>query len=303
MLRKLLIYTLIMSFVLPSVAYAGASELTVMEKTAVVEKIIYGTEQTGSLVERVGKMEREIYGTESKDGLAIKLDRMYKYMKDSSVTPSFLIKLNAVEWTLNHNVTSHPAKARLESLERTVLGNVPGGSLDSRLNKLTNIAYQNGQIDAVTTTINKDTLVRIKITSPLNTKTTRVGDAVAFQVSDDVYLGGILVIANGSVGSGKVTKVEQAQNFGRDAKLEIAFENVEAIDGSIVETVLGEKAKEETKSMAKAAGASVAGMVLLGPIGIVGAAFVHGQDINVPAGTELFIQVKNDVDACGIKIK
>jgi len=76
---------------------------------------------------------------------------------------------------------------------------------------------------------------------------------------------------------------------------------MEAMDGTAVETVMGEKAKEETKSMAKAAGASVAGMVLLGPIGIVGGAFVHGQDITIAPGTILFIQTKADTSVYGLQ--
>ena len=100
-----------------------------------------------------------------------------------------------------------------------------------------------------------------------------------------------------------MTKVEPARNFGRDAKLEISFDSLEAMDGTSVETFLGEKAKEETKSMAKAAGATVAGMIILGPIGVVGGAFVHGQDLTIPAGTQLYIQTKTDTEVYGIKAK
>ena len=48
------------------------------------------------------------------------------------------------------------------------------------------------------------------------------------------------------------------------------------------------------KSYAMAAGASVAGMLLLGPIGIIGGAFVKGKNIELPEGTELFIQTQDD---------
>ena len=48
------------------------------------------------------------------------------------------------------------------------------------------------------------------------------------------------------------------------------------------------------KSYAIAAGASVAGMLLLGPIGIIGGAFVKGKNIELPEGTELFIQTQDE---------
>jgi hypothetical protein len=44
-------------------------------------------------------------------------------------------------------------------------------------------------------------------------------------------------------------------------------------------------------------------MILLGPIGLVGAAFVHGKNITIPAGTTLFIQTQADVELVGMIAK
>lgn len=304
-MRKMLIYMLVMLFAMTGLAAAqGASEMTVLDKTAAVEKTLYGSEQTGSLLERVTKMEKDMYGVETKDALVAKLDRIYNYVRENSAAmPSFSLKLNAVEWVLSHNITTQPAKSRIESLERIMLGNVASGSFDGRLDKLLKLAYPGGQLDVASVAVAKDTLVRIRIVSPLDTKSSRVGDPVTFQASDDVYVGGLLVIGKGAYGTGRVTKVEPARNFGRDAKLEVTFDSIDSLDGNKVDTLLGEKAKEETKSLAKAAGATFAGMVLLGPIGVVGGAFVQGQDVTIPAGTELFIQTKADTELYGIKVK
>ena len=54
--------------------------------------------------------------------------------------------------------------------------------------------------------------------------------------------------------------------------------------------------------MAMAAGASIAGMVLLGPIGIIGGAFVHGKNIDLPEGTEFYIQTSRDTVIYGIPV-
>jgi hypothetical protein len=85
--------------------------------------------------------------------------------------------------------------------------------------------------------------------------------------------------------------------------MEVNFETVEALDMNPVATLLGEKAKKETESMAFAAGAGVAGMILLGPIGVVGAAFVHGKNISIPEGTLLYIQTQNDIELVGMVAK
>lgn len=304
-MRKILICVLVAVFALSGLASAqSGAEMTVLEKAAAAEKSLYGAEQTGSLVERVAKLEKDMYGLETKDAIVTKLDRVHRYIKENSpAAPSFTVKLNAVEWVLSHDLTSQPAKARIESLERVMFGNAATGSFDSRLTKLVKLAFPNGQLEIAGASVAKDTLVKIKIMTQLDTRNSRPGDAVVFQAVDDVYAGGLLVVGKGALGSGKVTKVEPAKNFGRDAKLEVSFDSIEAIDGSVLETLLGEKAKEETKSMAKAAGATFAGLVILGPIGIVGGAFVHGQDITIPSGTMLFVQTKADSELYGIKVK
>lgn len=306
MLRKLLCLTLVILFSFSAIASAQVvtADTTVLGKTVAVEKALYGSEQTGSLFERVNKLEKDIYGVTTKEALVNKLDRIYSYIKETSAgQASFVTKLDAVEWTLTHAVTTHPAKSRMENLERVILGDVVAGSFDDRLSKLMRLAFSDGQIDVSGTTLAKDALIKIKMVSSLDSRTSRAGDNVAFEVLEDVYVGPILVIAKGAQGVGQVNKVEQARNFGRDAKLEIAFESVQALDGSTVSTLLGDKAKEETKSLATAAGASVAGIAILGPIGIVGGAFVHGQEITIPSGAQLYIQVKNETNLYGIKVK
>lgn len=301
-MRKILICTLIVILAATGLVSAqNGAEMTVLDKTTAVETILYGAEQTGSLVERVSKIEKDMYGTETKDALVTKVDRVHGYIRDNSSAPSFTIKLNAVEWVLTHDLTAQPVKARLENLERVMFGSAAQGSFDGRLTKLVKLAFPDGQIEVAGSSIAKDSLIKIKIMSKLDTKSSRAGDAVAFQVLEDVYSGGLLVIGKGAPGVGKVTKVEPAKNFGRDAKMEVSFDSVTAMDGTNIDTFLGEKAKEETKSLATAAGATVAGLVILGPIGIVGGAFVHGQDITIPAGTMLYIQTKADTELYGIK--
>lgn len=50
-----------------------------------------------------------------------------------------------------------------------------------------------------------------------------------------------------------------------------------------------------------AAGASIAGIALLGPIGIVGGIFVNGKDIDLPTGTESYIQTKTATNIYAIQ--
>lgn len=275
---------------------------TVLEKVVAVEKFFYGTEMTGALVDRVGTLEKDIFGKETKSPLLTKVDTLYSTTFDNFVDqPSFLVKLNAVEWSLTHAVTVQPAKIRIESVEHVLTGNLATGSLNDRLLKLLKLAYTNGEVAISNVTLSKDSLLKIKLVTPLSTSTNRQGDLVQFQAADDLYIDGHLVIPKGSQGEGVVTKVKGAKNFGRDAELQISFNTIEAIDGTLINTLLGDKAKEQNKSLATAAGASLAGMVILGPVGIVGGAFVHGKEVKLPAGAELYIQIKDETNAYGIQ--
>lgn len=283
-------------------AFANPStEIAVVDKVAVVEKFFNGAEQTGPLVERIGKLEKDLWGKESTGALVNRMDRLYIYcLKTSDNAPSFSIKMNAAEWSLTHEVTVEPVKVRIENLERVLMGNVSTGNFEERLNQLLKLAYANGKPMPTKVTVTKDSLLKVKMITPLSTRTSRTGDIIAFQASEDVYVDEHLIIPRGAQGMGKVTKVEGAKNFGRDAQLGISFDTVEGMDGSTINTIVGEKAKLQNKSLATAAGASVAGMIILGPIGVVGGAFVHGKDINIPAGGESYIQIKEEVELYGI---
>lgn len=304
MFRKLVAVAVLFMFSFSSLAFAAGQEMTILDKVSATEKFFYGTEQTGALVERVNKLDRDVYGEESHDSLAGKVDKLYTNVKSTSVdAPSFLLRLNAVEWALNHNVTSQPAKIRLEGVEHTLFGNVTEGPYETRLEKLLTVSYTDGVLNVNQTAIPMDMLIKIKMVTPVGSKTSRTGDVFVYQAAQDVYVNGVLVISQGAQGTGKVLKVEQAKNFGRDGELQLNFDSVDAIDGTALPVLLGDKAKEENKSLATAAGASLAGMAILGPIGIVGGAFVHGKDVNIPAGTEFYIQTKSELEVTGLHAK
>ena len=307
MVKKMLTVFLIAAFcvtMLPAPALAARLEQTPLEKISVTEKILYGSEQDGSLVERTNKLERDLFGIPGREALMAKVDRIYSYVRDSSAgAPSLVFKMGALEWSLTQSVAKGPVKTRLETLERTVSGIMGTGPIDARVARLMTVTFTNSSLQTGSVTLPKDTLVKIKMTAPLDSKRNKTGDAVDFEVAEDLYASGMLILPKGAPGKGKLAKVEQAQNFGRDAKMEVNFEYLEALDMTTVPTVLGEKAKKETESTAKAAGAGFAGMILLGPIGVVGAAFVHGNNITIPAGTTLFIQTQSDVETTGLIAK
>ena len=90
-------------------------------------------------------------------------------------------------------------------------------------------------------------------------------------------------------------QVKKPANMGRDARLMLDFSEVRAMDGTLVEIFYGAKAQEINRSRQLAVGASAAGMVAFGPQGILFGLAVKGREKVIPAGTELYLQVKEPV--------
>ena len=265
-----------------------------------MEKDAYGTEQTGAILDRINKLEKDFDGKHRTGSMMARVDALYDEVYTNSTKPSILAELNAIEWNINHEVSMNSVEKRVADMEMSINGKTSEGTYKQRIKALSEASFGSATLPLAQTIVPANTLIKVALVDPVNTKNIKVGDTVRFKVANDVIVNGKLVFAKGEPGEGEVTKVTHARNFGRNAKLEIDFRQTKAIDGTDVDTFVGDEAKEEMKSLAMAAGASLAGIVLLGPIGIIGGAFVNGKDIDLPEGTELYIQTKADTTLYGV---
>ncbi|MBO6305394.1 MAG: hypothetical protein J6M62_10020, partial [Selenomonadaceae bacterium] len=200
-------------------------------------------------------------------------------------------------------VTTDPILTRLSALEMKIYGKTGEGTLANRLDSLARASFGENKLPVQKCEVPAGTLIKIALTEGVTTKNIKVGDIVHYHVAEDVIVDGVLVFTKGAKGEGKVTKMQPAKNFGRNAELLVEFEKTKALEGTFVETFVGEASKTEMERMGLAAGASIAGMVLLGPIGIIAGAFVKGKNIELPAGTELYIETKLDNSLYGVPME
>ena len=300
-LSKLFSIMLSAVFLISSMGIAGAATpQTVQDKLAAVEKDAYGTEQTGAILDRINKLEKDFDGKHRTGSMMARVDTLYDEVYTNSTKPSILADLNAIEWNINHEVSMNSVEKRVADMEMSINGKTSEGTYKQRIKALSEASFGSATLPLAQTIVPANTLIKVALVDPVNTKNIKVGDTVRFKVASDVIVNGKLVFAKGEPGEGEVTKVTPARNFGRNAKLEIDFKQTKAIDGTDVDTFVGDEAKEEMKSLAMAAGASLAGIAILGPIGIIGGAFVNGKDIDLPEGTELYIQTKADTTLYGV---
>ena len=299
--RKLFSAMLSAVFLISSMGMAAASTPeTVQDKLAAVEKDTYGVEQTGALVERINKLEKDYDGTHRSGSMMARVNAIYDEVYTNSTKPSTLADLNAIEWNIDHQVSMNSVEKRIADMEMSINGKTSEGTYKQRIQALSKASFGSETLPLEQTLVPANTLIKVALVDPVNTKNLKKGDTVRFKVAGDVIVNSKLVFAKGLPGEGTVKNVQQARNFGRNAKLEIDFNKTKSVDGTSVDTFMGEESTKEMKSLAMAAGASLAGIVLLGPIGIIGGAFVNGKNIDLPEGTEFYIQTKADTTLYGV---
>lgn len=282
---------------------AGAADYTILEKADKVETTVYGTTQTGSLNERVAALDKLLNGQSTVSGsLQEKTNALYKDVYGNSGSDlSLVAAVNLMQWQYSGQVTEEPILVRVDALEEGIDGKVITGALKGRVQSLRQALLGDTKYVSQSVTIPAGTIVKMKNLEALNSKTAQEGDTVHFAVSEDVVVGDVVAIPRGMEAEGTITNARKSGMFGKDGKIEITYHTVRAADNTPVPLIIGEKTKEEYKRTAGAVGASAAGAIILGPVGLVGGLFVHGNDADIPVGTEMFAEAKDNTEVMGFR--
>ncbi len=144
--------------------------------------------------------------------------------------------------------------------------------------------------------IPKGTQVTVAFDQALNSKTTKVGQRVRLHVKDDVLIGGQTVISRGARVQGVISKVEKRKSYGRNAEMRIVLRPVRSVRGTMVPLEAGGTGEEVSgRKSAQAAGATVGGAAVLGPVGLAGGYFVKGKAVSIKVGDTLVTEVPKSV--------
>lgn len=282
---------------------AGAADYTILEKADKVETTVYGTTQTGSLNERVAALDKLLNGQSTVSGsLQEKTNALYKDVYGNSGSDlSLVAAVNLMQWQYSGQVTEEPILVRVDALEEGIDGKVITGALKGRVLSLRQALLGDTKYVSQSVTIPAGTIVKMKNLEALNSKTAQEGDTVHFAVNEDVVVGDVVAIPRGMEAEGTITNARKSGMFGKDGKIEITYHTVRAADNTPVPLIIGEKTKEEYKRTAGAVGASAAGAIILGPVGLVGGLFVHGNDVDIPVGTEMLAEAKDNTEVMGFR--
>jgi len=137
------------------------------------------------------------------------------------------------------------------------------------------------------------TPVMLQFMDEVSTKTAKKGDRLQFRVYTDVVHGGKTWIKQDAVAEGIVDSVKRPGRFGKKGELKIRLENVHDVNGVRVPLDPYTSGK---RFDSKGPGAAAGGLVVLGPVGLVGGAFVKGDHVTVEKGTRIEAKVAGSKD-------
>ncbi len=134
-------------------------------------------------------------------------------------------------------------------------------------------------------TLPDGTPVRLRLMQTVSSANTHEGETVDFEVTEPVVVRNLVVIPEGSVALGKVTKVEPRRRFGRSGALEISIDSVRLADGSRAPL-----RAEQEKGAGPIGGGRLAATIAVSPVLV----WVKGKDVTFPKGTETTAYINGD---------
>lgn len=296
MLRKIL------SVVLAFVLTLGALPVYAQQATPVgflglidIETSLYGQAGEGPIVPRLEKAELDVFGSIQTDAssITVRVERLAQLLGGAGSGVSMILQLNAIEWmTFQTVVHGQPFVRRVESIERAFYGQISNRPVNERIADLSRALWGSDKVHVAQQSVPTETTVRISTLTEINSSNMKVGDPVRYRVVDSVIIDNNVVIPAGAEGVGQVKEVRTAGRIGRDGLVTVEWGEIKAIDGTPIKVGIGAKATERNQNSAElATGAAMAGVILLGPLGLAAGALVTGKDHVVPVGTQFYAEV------------
>ena len=296
----------------PDPDLSGGSSRQMMEQ---IEKIIYGYVAQGGLIDRLAKVEGDLFGRSLPGTIAERHAAILNFLDiGTEEQPSMMFKLGVAEWVVDKKIrASEPAVRRLEDLETNLTGSSRSGNpIVMRVESLLATLV----MDPVTSqpvTLPGNTTMKFRFMDELSPATSKAGDFVRLELTDDLIVNQNLIAPAGSLLMTEVREVKRPRMFGIPGEVRLSFNELKPLGPQRPAVVVGDAAQKAIKEARKAGGrgegaivgagaVSIAGAVLLGPVGLVSGAFIRGNSIKIPVGSVTFVQTSGDIVVSGYPI-
>ena len=268
-----------------------------------VETVVYGAPGTGGLFMRLGRVERDLFGMELPGSLTERQQALLTFVEEGTPSqPSLVFKTSVAEWVTTSEVNpSQPLADRMATLELALEGEPQMGALSARLERILTRVLPNG-VFSVPATMPAGNVLKAVFARTLTVRNVSRGDIIELNVTEDCIISGVVIIAKGNRVFGEVTRVRGPRSFGRPSEIRVEFREVETIGGRRTPVTLGPQAKkamEIDSGTVGAAGASLGGLLVLGPLGLAGGFLVRGSDRQIPEGSMMYVETTEAFTAAG----
>lgn len=307
MYRKMMAVALLISLVVGMAPPTWAAASTPLEKLGEVEIGLYGKKQEGALLTRINSVEADLFGKPkaSSEALIVRIENLANIVTRGGASgASLIMKLNAAEWMIFQTQTaSKPLFDRLRAIEEMVYGQVNNsGGVAGRIDDLVALVWPGGALNTATMSVLPGTKVKVKLLTELSSTNSREGDEVRYEVVRDITVDNKVVIPAGAEGRGVVRQVKKAGPFGQEGQVGVEFGELRAMDGSPIRMTWQPGPSDKVSQSELAAGASLGGMVLLGPLGLAAGYLVQGKAQTIPVGAELTLEVKEPATVTALSL-
>lgn len=281
-------------------ASAGAADESANTRLARIETDTYGSEQSGALLDRISRLEKDFSGRNMAGNMNARIEAIYDTLYNNAAGPGVLAKINALEWNANHAVQGGGIGNRLTALENQIIGTTSPGTFNDRIRALAKASYGEEILPIAQVQIPAGTLIKVETTAPVSSKTLMEGDIIPVRVVEDVFVDGNLVFVRGLPGEGTVTRVVRAKHIFNNGKIETDFNVLKTIDGQDAVTCVAINAQEAMLAGNMARGLSLVGQTFSGKNKQLEEVLVRGKNIDLPAGVELYVELKNPLVVYGV---
>ena len=273
-----------------------------------IEQILYGYVSQGGLIDRLAKVESDLFGRSLPGTIADRHAAILNFIDvGTDEQPSMLFKLGVAEWVVDKKINAtEAASKRLENLEVNLTGaSRAGNPIAMRVETLLSTLIMD-PVTAQPVTVPANTVMKFRFMDELSPATSKVGDFVRLELTNDLIVNQHLVAPAGSLLLTEVREVKRPRMFGIPGEVRLSFNELKPLGPQRPAVVVGaaaEKAiKDARKTGARGEGAivgagalSIAGAALLGPVGLVSGVFIRGNSIKIAAGSVTYVQTSGDI--------
>jgi len=137
------------------------------------------------------------------------------------------------------------------------------------------------------------TAIKLRLAENLSSETSKTGDQVPFEVTEEVVVDGVTVIPKGAQALATVTNAEPKKRMGRGGKLDVNVDSVRLADGEKAQ-LRAVKDSNGGGHVGAMTGAMVATAIVFFPAAPL-FLFMHGKSVDIPKGTEVTAFVQGDM--------